>query len=101
MYSFFRSMIYLSLIGIFIFLSIRIFHVVKYRSESKVQLLLHKKYCFEEIKGQFPIFSYPDDQYCVIKGAFITPGIFHDRFYLPRKNQQDIEINTTYLVNFY
>jgi len=94
-------MIYMGSFGILLFLSIRIFHIYKYKKSPVVDVLLNKKYCKDSIKGHFPIHSYPDDNLCLVKGAFISPGILKDRFYLPRLYKQNISLNNKYIESFY
>lgn len=101
MYMFFRVLIYFCFFGILLFLSIRFIHFNKYRNRPTVDVLLNKKYCLSTLKGKFPIHSYPDDNLCLIKGVYISPGLFKDNFYLPRPHKQNIHLNNVFIVNYY
>ena len=97
----YRALLSLGIIAIFIFLLWRTYHVFKWSNVRGITLIMAEKICRKEEFLIIPKKYLKKRNLCLIKGTYINPGIFVDKFYIPISQKSPAEIKGKWILNFY
>lgn len=97
----YRALLLMGTISILFFISLRFYHFIKWKQTTGITLVLHQKTCLKPYFKPMPKKILTSRKICLIKGAYIVPGLFSDVFHLLLLNGSSPPIKDKWVINFY